>query len=396
MEVPFSFHVRARMQLTLRLALALAILTINLIQPLLANVPINTIKMEKFNTQLTGTQYQFREWLFAKKPYQQKQMLLASTSKKIPYPYPKANSVHWAQITMSDTDFQTLLNRPIDVSKINFRVTAEPTSYNYQPKGSFWVDFADAEKFGGGFRGNGNLEEERMFFEFPQLAQLAFAKQASPPLPVKTSSGTFPTSADAQPFIIFNTFRHFDVSQVPYGYELEKVQPASTINHLVKELPSPYAEVNIIGIASLNWCQKNPPITSKKYTDSNLLYLLKESLLSNLGAIMSLIQFSPTHTAASIHSGQWGSGAFGNSLYTVTALQILSGMMSQIHNHNHQYGIHLHLHGVSQTIINEVENIVKTELKKPGGSPAKLIKLILNLQNSDFKKWGPKKDCKKI
>lgn len=375
-------------------SLALAILT--LFQPLLGNVPTSSIKIDKFDTQLTGTQHQFREWLFARKPSQQKEVLLDNTSKKIPYPYPKANSIHWSQITMADNDFQTLLNTPIDLSKINFKVASEAPSYSYQTNGTFWVDFADAEKFGGGFRGNGNLEEERMFFEFPQLAQLAFARQSSPPLPVKPSSGIFPTASDAQPFIIFNAVRHFDVSNVPYGYALDKVTPASQVANLVTELTSHNAKVNVIGIASLNWCQKNPPIKSKKYTDSNLLYLLKESLLSNLGAVMSLAQYSPTNTSAGIHSGKWGSGAFGNSLHTVTALQILSGIMAQIHVNNHQYGIHLHLHGVDQAVINEAENIVKTTLKKPGGTPAKVIEELLNLQNSDIKKWGPSKICKKI
>lgn len=152
----------------------------------------------------------------------------------------------------------------------------------------------------------------------------------------------------------------------------------------------------MIGIASLNWCQQNPPIKSKRYRQSNLLYLLKESLLGNLGALMSLIQFSPTNTTAGIHSGQWGTGAFANSQYMVTAIQILSGIMSQIPANNQQYGIRLHLHGVDQSIINEAENIVRAELQKPGGNPAKVIDELLNLQNSDPKKWRPRKDCKRI
>lgn len=384
------------MHFSLKLSLTLIFVSIKLMQPLLANVPASSIKIEKFDTQLTGTQYQFREWLFEKVSYKQKEVLLESTTKKIPYPYPKANSVHWSQITMSDGDFHTLMNTSIDLKKINFSVKSEPATFNYEPKGSFWIDFADAEKFGGGFRGNGNLEEERMFFEFPQLAQLAFARQTSPPLPVKASSGTFPTSSDAQPFIIFNAFRHFDVTKVPYGYELEKVTPPSQVSSLVTELTGSLAEINVIGIASLNWCQKNPPVKTKKYTESNLLYLLKESLLGNLGAIMSIAQFSPAHTAASIHSGQWGSGAFNNSLHTVTALQILSGMMSQVHHNNSHYGIHLHLHGIDKAVIDEAENVVKSQLSKTGGNPAKVIEELLNLQHSDPKKWGPKKDCKKI
>ena len=382
------------MKFNLSASLALAVLSFKFTQALVADIPISQINIEKFNTELTGSQYQFRQWLFAQNPYPQKDVLLENTSKKIVYPY--VNSVHWSQITMSDTDFNTILSTPINLNNINFTVTTESTKYNYQPKGSFWVDFADAEKFGGGFRGNGNLEEERIFFEFPQLAQLAYARRNSPPLPVKPISGIFPTTSDAQPFIIFNLFRNFDVSQVPYGNQLKKVEPASQISNLVKELPSPYAEVNVIGIASLNCCQKNPPIKSRQYRQSNLLYLLKESLLGNLGAIMSLIQFSPTNTTAEIHSGQWGTGAFGNSLYTVTAIQILSGMLSQIYTNHEQYGIHLHLHGVSQSIIDEVKNIVTTELQKSGGNPAKVIERILDLQNADPKKWGPVEECKEI
>jgi hypothetical protein len=84
-----------------------------------------------------------------------------------------------------------------------------------------------------------------------------------------------------------------------------------------------------------------------------------------------------------------------NSLYPIN-LKILSGMMSQIQVNNSQYGISLHLHGVSQSIIDEIENIVRTILKKPGGNPAKVIEELLNLQNSDLKKWGPRKDYKKI
>lgn len=392
---PNCKKVKLNMKTILRSSLALAILSFKFIQPLTADIPINSIDIERFNTQLTGSQYKFRQWLFAKTPYSQKEVLLDSTTKKISYPYPTADFVRWSQITMSDIDFNTFLNTSIDLNKINFTLTSAPTTYDYQPNGTFWVDFADAEKFGGGFRGNGNLEEERMFFEFPQLAQLAYARRNNPPLPVKSVSGIFPTTSDAQPFIIFDIFRRFDVSQVPYGDKLKKVKPASQVANLVIDSSSPYARVNVIGLASLNWCQK-PSIKSKKYRQSNLLYLLKESLLGNLGAIMSLIQFSPTNTTAGIHSGQWGTGAFANSQYTVTAIQILSGMMSQIYANNQQYGIHLHLHGVSPSVINEVESIVRTELQKPGGNPAKLIDELLNLQNVDPKKWGPRKDCNRI
>ncbi len=359
-----------------------------------SNVPQSAIDVKRVKTDLTGTQSSFSDWLLAEKPYAQKEALLKGTIGQISYPYskPKVDFVNWSQITMSDKNFEALLNSSINLNTINFSVFADPGEYDYKPDGTFWVDFADADKFGGGFRGMGNLQEERIFFQFPQLAQLAYAARNNPPLPVSPgASGVFPTTEDAQPFIVFDVFRRFDVSNVPYADALKLITVAQVYSDIIT-LKQPYEQVNIIGIASLNWCQTSPPIPVKQYKLSNLEYLLKESLLGNLGAISSLIEFSPGNTTAGIHSGQWGTGDFGNSVSMVTAIQILSGIMSQIDVKGKQYGMNLHLHGVSQSLISETEDIVKNILRS-GGTPKDVLDHLLDLQSSDPTDWQPRQKC---
>lgn len=358
-----------------------------------AHIPMSNIEVRKVKTDLTGTETEFRKWLFERKPYPQKEALLEGTIKEIAYPYPNIGAVHWSQITMSDANFDKILNTPVDLHQVNFRVYPDAPTYEYHTNGTFWVDFADAASFGGGFRGKGNLEEERLFFQFPQLAHLAFALASNPPLPVKPgATGIFPTTEQAQPFIVFDVLRRFDIEKIPYSDALKLISKSQVFKD-IKTLSSPYKKGNIIGIASLNWCQTNPPIATKQYRLSNLKYILKESLLGNLGAVMSLIEYSSGHTTASIHSGQWGTGAFGNSLHMVTAIQILSGILSQVDSHGKQYGISLHLHGVDKNIIREAENIVKGILNQQGGTPLKVLDHLLSLQKSSPTDWQPRQKC---
>lgn len=357
-----------------------------------ANIPVSSFEVKKVKTDLTGSQSSYRDWLFARKPYPQKEALLEGTVKQIPYPYPNVGDVHWSQITMSDNDFDKILNTEVNFHKIDFRVKDATSTYDYQHDGSFWVDFADASSFGGGFRGRGNLEEERLFFQFPQLAQLAFALQSNPPLPVKPGGiGVFPTTERAQPFIVFNVFRRFDLSKIPYSDDLKLISKSQVLNDITTL--THYEKVNIIGIASVNWCQTKPPITNKQYRLSNLKYILKESLLGNLGAVMSIVEFSKSHKTANIHSGKWGTGAFGNSLHMITAIQILSGILSQVNVNGHQYGVYLYLHGVDAQMVHEIEDIVKSILRKPGGTPLKVLEHLLSLQKSQPSNWQPIQKC---
>ena len=116
---------------------------------------------------------EFKKWILAKNPPSQKKALIENTILDVHYP--TTPTIEWAKAKMTTQDFDTFITSPL--KQISLVINPMRGIYNYIPDNAFWVDFANASTFGGGFRSKGNVQEERMFMEFPQLAQLAFAKK---------------------------------------------------------------------------------------------------------------------------------------------------------------------------------------------------------------------------
>ena len=224
-----------------------------------------------------GTDFHnFQDWILAKNPASPKKALIENTILNIHYP--TTSTIDWAKAEMSSKSFDNQLKNSI--KSIPLVVTSVSGNYDYTPDNAFWVDFANAKSFGGGFRSNGNVQEERMFMEFPQLAQLAYAKRGNPILPVsKNCKLPREIPSCAEPFLIFEMLRRFDISKVPYGRAILDVK-ASQIPKDIETLSKPYAIANIIGLAAIDWCDAQ--IKKKTYTLSDLKYLLSEALLGNL------------------------------------------------------------------------------------------------------------------
>lgn len=256
---------------------------------------INFQDNQQFNLDMhqatLGTDFQaFKSWILALNPPSQKKALIENTILNVHYP--TTPTIDWAKAIMSNQDFDHLLASPI--TGISLVVTPVAGVYNYSPNNAFWVDFANASTFGGGFRKNGNVQEERMFMEFPQLAQLAYAKRNQPILPVS------------------------------------------------------------------NNC--------------------------NLGAIKyNLAQGIGT---PEVHTGNWGAGAFKNSVSMMTAIQILAGAMAQMQKDGVVYGIHLFFHLTRAGLVSNLTNNLLTLLQQ-GKTPLDVLNYLMSLQADDPSTWGP-------
>lgn len=341
-------------------------------------------QLDEHQTTLKTDFKAFRNWMLAKKPPTQKEVLIRNTVLDVHYPL--TPTVNWAKAKMSNESFDTLIINPLE--NISLVVTSVAYPYNYSPNYAFWIDFANANTFGGGFRGKGNVQEERMFMEFPQLPQLGYAKRNNQILPV-TKNCTTPRESPscAEPFLVFDILRRFDVNKVPYGKALYQANPKSIPNDIQK-LSKPYPIVNIIGLAANDRCAKG--LKDKPYSLLDLKYLLKEALLGNLGALKFNLQQQRGNPE--VHTGPWGTGAFKNSEAMITAIQILAGAMSQMTNEGIVHGIHLFFHVIPARLVAQIQNDVIIRLKQ-NQTPLDLLHYFLNLQESDPSIWGPK-TCK--
>ena len=181
------------------------------------------------------------------------------------------------------------------------------------PNNAFWVDFANAHHFGGGFRSSGNVQEERMFDEFPSLPDLAYVLRDSKAI-LPVTSGDVP-----EPFLVTSLSRRWDVSKVPYGKKLDSTSPEEVRDSVITP-PKPYAVAHIIGLAALDYSKGG---NQSRYSMEDLKYHVQAALLGDLAAR----QYNGSSQVI-IHTGKWGSGAFKNSVKMLTALQILAAEMA--------------------------------------------------------------------
>ena len=270
-------------------------------------VPV--FKLQKHTAKLKAKNFsRFQDWILSQHPSPAKKALLTSTITSTYFPF--TPTVTWYKAKINAANFEMLL---LDTYLYSSAIieTVEG-NYDYAPDGAFWVDFANAAHFGGGFRSRGNVQEERMFDEFPQLPDLAYQLNGDKTILPVTSSG------EAEPFLVVQLLRKFDVSNVPYGKKLDKTSPEK-IQQAVIRLSSPFKMAHIIGMAAKDYSSKK----GAKYSMNDLKYHLQAAYLGDLAAC----QYNGT-TAPIIHTGRWGAGAFKNSLKMLTALQILAAEMA--------------------------------------------------------------------
>ncbi|WP_068468739.1 hypothetical protein [Candidatus Protochlamydia phocaeensis] len=313
----------------------------------------------------------FKKWLLALNPSIQKKTLMSATILAVFYP--QSPSITWAKAKMPSKEFSSLLNSPVLTPSAT--ITPVMGNYNYMPNYAFWVDFANAKSFGGGFRSRGNVQEERMFMEFPQLAQLAYAKRNNPLLPVNKQG-------DPEPFLIFQLVRRFDISQVPYGKSLDKASTSQVLNGIV-QLPQPYPLAHIIGLAAKDWSKI--PANWRSYSTDDLRDLLKAALLGDLGAVN--YQLENGLATPEIHSGLWGAGAFKNSVKMITAIQILAAYMAQMKKGAVITSINLFLHGIDPSLIALIQQEILLNLQQ-GKTPNDLLQMYHDRQEED-PSWAP-------
>ena len=305
----------------------------------------------------------FMDWILGKKPSQGKKALLTATTGSSHYPF--TPTITWYKAQLASSDFDALLTRTYSTPAVAVSTTSG--YYDYTPSGAFWVDFANENTFGGGFRSNGNTQEERMFFEFPQLADLAYIlRGGSKILPV--------SGGEAEPFLIVNAMRKYDVSNVPYGRALDSASPTEIQNDIVF-LPKPYASANIIGLAAKDYRKKS----GGKYSLNDLKYHLEAALLGDLGALQYNGKNSPV-----VHTGRWGAGVFKNSVSMMTALQILAAEMAFSGNTNSSQ---LVFHGIDSALVSSLEQEVVQSLQA-GVTPLALLKTFRDRQTFDAS-WRP-------
>lgn len=356
-----------------RLAAATLSLLVSL-TPLLAGNQLNNNRntstkvlspiLERHTARMSSNDWHaFQDWMLSKNPPNQKKSLIQNTVLKAHYLL--SESLWWFKSSISDHDFETLLDTSI--RSPTGIISAVSGFYNYSPQYTFWVDFANADTFGGGFRGKGNVQEERMFMEFPQLSQLAFDLKRNAEInPVQNKK--------PEPFLVPRLQRLFDLSRVPYGHALFDISRQQIINDIQK-LSAPYAIAHIIGIAAKDYSQTS----HAEYSMNDLEYHLRAALLGWLSA-----KEYPNAKASplEIHTGAWGSGAFKNSPKMITALQILAFYMAKL-----ETGATLTFHGMNTSLVTPIATEIRTSLQG-GITPQQLIKRFQNRQKTDSS-WRP-------
>lgn len=126
----------------------------------------------KYLTQLPpSSSVDYRAWLFGQPHSLNKERLLELTLLVFP---PEERGIIHFEMANSEESFKKNLNQPLPKLPEVFFTQA---SYTYEHPGHFYLVFADPSAFGGHFRSWGNAQEELIFYEFPKLAHLTYARK---------------------------------------------------------------------------------------------------------------------------------------------------------------------------------------------------------------------------
>ncbi|NGX61711.1 MAG: hypothetical protein K940chlam9_01200 [Chlamydiae bacterium] len=334
-----------------------------------------TVSMENFDPKA------FTSWLYKHNPHENKQAVFQHTLevelKNFCEGLGEAEIVRtW--IETEEVGFPSTLEREFsEEDKCTAQGEGMGKYYDYTHGGQVYVDFANANVFGGGWRGNGFVQEEILFVEFFELALLAYmvdlAGHKIHPTrkdPLSTYQEMVGDECDGTlkqtPFFV-PAKRSYQVDGRLYGNRLQRTRQGRKptkveANDFVKK---PSEEVYIAGIAARNWGQYPG---NSQYTELDLV----QHLQALYGVCLEARKKNVDNPE--VHSGQWGCGVFGGNVLVMTTLHLLAGRMT---------GVHMHMYDMDDQFVQKVKAFV--DLFE---TPAKAIAEIVELQEKD-EHWTP-------
>lgn len=301
---------------------------------------IVTLKVKSSNPQ------DYLNWLFAYKHklYAQQQEILKLT---LANHSPKKGSIYKYIMIRPEEGEDSQLDKVIT----DLDVVIDKEWAHFDQEDEFFVDFANAQTFGGGYRTGGCVQEEREFWANYELAHMGYAAERAEN-PIKIWEHVIVPHS----FIIPRVRRHYDLRKVPYGLELYTT--TQSLHPLVRPL-SQAPRIHIIGLAALDWRGQSPKKGNRIcYSRGNLLYHYKAAFF----AFQQAAKLQERRgKKAIVHTGAWGCGAFLNSEKTMTLLQIIAAANA---------GVKIIFHGVdtdprqphmTTSFIQSIEHSLKTQ-----------------------------------
>jgi len=252
----------------------------------------------------------FVRWVDAHWKSSQKSKLLESTL-FTHEPLPQTLEITYHQLYMSQDEFAQKLNAPLNEINTAFH----EGWYAYTDQGHLHIDFANAYSFGGGWRVEGNVQEETLFCEFFKLALLAYLSAATGEMIRPATGSPEQENADATPFIVENVERQYRVDPALYGNGIYEVNAREIPGYVT---PQENTSVVFGGIAARRWSSQGT------YSRNDLLYHLKAAYLAFIGEKLL------NEADARAHTGPWGCGVFHNSPKMLTGIQLLAARMAGV------------------------------------------------------------------
>lgn len=259
--------------------------------------------------------------------------------------------------------FQDLKKDPLPQFLKGQHIEVTNKWFNYQKAQSsdFFLNYASSAHFGGAFLTHGNVQEEHLMVQFPEMAKIAFyTNQVMDILPIQSKGDLHPPYVVPTPTLV-TAAQSFDTNQL-YGGKLGQLTPTK-VSTLIQQKASP--RVNFIAIAARCWRQGD----TLEYSLVDLDYHLK-TLLSACFLAKSTCPENPT-----IHGGKWGCGVFGNNTTVMTILQLLAAKIT---------GVDYVLHDVNQPIYNSALKCVQENK-----TVEDVFKAIINMQKDHPGRWNP-------
>jgi hypothetical protein len=189
--------------------------------------------------------------------------------------------------------------------------------YNTATDQDFWVDFANKTLGGGVFR-NGFVQEETLFLETPELANVAAVNAAAQNPPVITRTGKDPgvLQGSPTPWIFLGVNRVMDLDQKVVGHDMWKTITVNQLNAADVPLTKMPEKINILAMAAPLLPQFGPKATVP----------ILEDLFNTFVAGFSLARAAGNGQPIHIHTGPIGAGVFYNDRAVVYVMQVLAAM----------------------------------------------------------------------
>eukprot|EP00698_Gefionella_okellyi_P014191 TRINITY_DN3930_c0_g2_i2.p1 TRINITY_DN3930_c0_g2~~TRINITY_DN3930_c0_g2_i2.p1 ORF type:complete len:685 (-),score=155.68 TRINITY_DN3930_c0_g2_i2:40-2094(-) len=218
---------------------------------------------------------------------------------------------HWYEKTLANrtapTDmklciFECIEDFPVSSVRLNHSVRCQVQQgrYGYEHGGSHWyVDFAN-KKLGGGFLGNGLVQEEIMCLEFYEFGVIA-----------ATMSQDLKTMGQREAVTLEGAERSAAIMNV-YGRQVDSLRSQEAMSKVIAASSPP---LNFVAIDAPNWNEmKGVQVYERDYLE----FIFNKALTGFYGAAVR----SQAHIT--VHTGLWGCGAFRNNPGAMYVLQAMA------------------------------------------------------------------------